>query len=134
MALIGLRGSNHDLLLRAFEKRSLILDCANCANPHSLFPEIPYEKFHDVFVLEVEIIYKFRDTLKEMDRIMQSIRAERLIVTPFDRLFYYDDEKERENVLEHAWELMKGISKRYDVYVGVKKQEDNARRYCDKVI
>jgi hypothetical protein len=139
MALIGICGSygsvNLSLLPYAINNApSLIVDCANCANPHVLFPFTQPEDMEHVFVVQAELIYKLRDTIKEIPELVKDINPKCIIVTAFDRLFHYDDSEENENVYEHAWELMKKYSKDYDFFVGVSEQKDFARRYCDKIL
>lgn len=139
MALIGIRGSsrsvNRALLLYAFERTpALILDCANCANPHALFPKAPFEKFDSVFVVEIEVIYSFRDALKRVPLIAEQLEIRCIVITTFNRLFDYGDEREKHEIFEHSWELMKSISASYEVVVGVHDaQEKSASKYCDKL-
>lgn len=141
MVLTGVRGSykavNMALLLHSFDQPScLLLDCSNCANPHKLFPHVGDEKFRNVYVIEIEMIYKFRDVLKRALDMVKMLKATCLVITTFRGLFNYDNEEENRAVYEHAWELMKGISKHYPVFVGVEqdsRQEEFAAKFCDEI-
>jgi hypothetical protein len=123
MVLRKLRGSksslNRNLLLYAVRNRpSLVIDCANAANPHSLFPEVEQEELVDVYVIPIELIYAFRDVLKIVPGIADRLGVRCIVITPFNGLFHYDDERENENIIRHAWELMNRLGERYEVVVG----------------
>jgi hypothetical protein len=121
MELKGSRSSlNRKLLLYAVKNRpSLVIDCANAANPHVLFPEVQLEELDSVYVIPVELIYTFRDVLKKVRGIAERLGVKCIVITPFNGLFHYDDERENRGVMEHAWELMRGLAERYEVVVGV---------------
>ncbi len=123
------------MLFAARHRPSLIIDCANAANPHALFPEVPMEALHDIYVVELELLYKFRDVLKKAPDIVGSIGAKCVAITTFEGLFHYRDEEENYNIHEHAWELMRELSQHAPVLVGITpKQKHFALRYCDKII
>jgi len=139
MALTGIKGSygsvNLSLLPYALKNTpSLIVDSSNYANPHVLFPFTQPEDMHDVFVVQAELIYKFRDIIKNIDLLVKEIKPKCIIVTVFDRLFHYDDKEENYDVLSHSWELMKKYSRKYDFFVGISKQVNFAERFCDKLM
>jgi len=139
MALVGMLGKhvNQLLLKKAVELRpSFIIDCANCANPHNLFP-ISEEELSQVFVIEVEVLYMLRDALKNIPETAKKLGVNIIIVTSFHRLFDYGDEKENKDVYEHSWELMNQYSTKYDIIVGIKKDsvhEELARKYCSNIV
>jgi len=121
-------------LLKAFELTPcLIIDCGNAANPHSLFPKIREEQLHDVYVMNAEAIYRFRDALKQVPYWAQRLKVRQIIVTTIHALFSYDDEEENYNVLEQCWKLMKQISEKIPVTVGVNDLHF-AIRFADKVV
>ena len=141
MALIGVIGDsgsyvNRKLLLYASKNTpSLVIDCANAANPHSLFPEVSAEKMGDIYVVELEMLYKFRDVMLKVPFFIRDLKARCVIVTTSDHLFNYQDEVENNNIIEHTWELMKQIGKANTVVVGIEDgsvHEPFAERYCDK--
>jgi len=139
MALVGWisdSGSfvNHALLLYAAEHiPCLIIDCANAANPHALFPEVPLENMSQIYVIELELLYKFRDVLIQAPRFLDRLEAKHLVVTTPGVLFNYQDELENHNIMEQAWELMRSLGNSYTVVVGVLRNSVHhsfAQNYC----
>ena|SRR3989344_610237 len=124
---------NINLLIYAFENPpSLVLDCNNASNPHFLFPYIALEKLDSVYIIEIELIYKLRDTLKVTRNIVKQLEIKTIVITPFNKLFNYNNEKENYQVLLHSWELIRNLSFNYDVVVGIKDKfnEKIASRFC----
>jgi hypothetical protein len=119
---------NRELLFKAFEKPSLIIDCGNCANPH-----IKEEQLHDVYVMNAEAIYRLRDALNQADHWLNKLKLKSIIVTTLHTLFSYDDETENYNVIEHCWQIMKRLSEKYPVFVGATEYEKFAVKYADKI-
>lgn len=138
MTLTAFRGSysavNTALLLYAAENTpSLILDCSNCANPHKLFPAVQEDKLTNMFVVNIDIIYKLRDTLKTTNTMAQSVGAKHIIITIFNELFDYDNKEENLEIFKHSWELITQLSDKYKVIVGVQRgtlHEEFAQKYC----
>ncbi|MFH1398832.1 MAG: hypothetical protein ABIG95_01855 [Candidatus Woesearchaeota archaeon] len=140
MTLTGIRGSwgsvNRALLLSAFEQCSLVLDCANFANPHALFPHVSQETFDRVFIVEIEMLYKLRDMTKSLATIARQVNAQCVIITTFNHLFNYDDKEENQAVYHHAWKLMKKAAQSCPVFVGIEQgsdQEGYAEQFCDQI-
>ncbi len=137
MTLIGLQGShkavNWILLQQAFQEQpSLIIDCANCANPHRVMQHA--DQFHDTYVMEVELIYTFRDVLKQIDTFASQKGIKRVVITTPRGLFNYQDTEENKNIFEHAWILIAKLSTKYEVVIGiVQDQEALAKKYCDVI-
>ena len=139
--LIGIVGGesslNRKLMLYASKNLpSLVIDCANAANPHSLFPAVDLDKLGQIYVIELELLYKFRDVLLRVPSIIRRLGIKCVIVTTSDHLFNYQDELENHNVMEHAWHLMKIISKKHNIIVGIKAGSVHlkfASKYCDKL-
>ncbi|HZX45571.1 MAG TPA: hypothetical protein VFF28_07870 [Candidatus Nanoarchaeia archaeon] len=132
--IFGSRGSvNLSLLSHAVRNQpSLIVDCANIANPHVLFPFAQPEDMHDIYVVQAELMYKFRDILKHLDRLAKQVNPRCIVITLFDRLFHYNDEQENKDIIEHAWELMKKHSERYELIAGA--NHPLASNFCDNMI
>ena len=140
MVLIGIIGNscsyiNHKLLLYAANHTpSLVIDCANAANPHFLYPSVPLEKMSQVYVIELELLYKFRDVLLRVPLFIKNKNIKSVIVTTSDHLFHYQDEIENKNVIEHSWELMKLIGKSNVVLIGLSPSHIKyAKKYCNKI-
>jgi hypothetical protein len=112
------QGYKKELLLYAFHHRpSLIIDCANCANPHALFHDIEQEWLSDVFIIEVEIIYKFRDVLLYTHDFAKANHLKSIVITPFDHLFHYDNSRENKIVLNQCFNIINHLSKSYEVVI-----------------
>jgi hypothetical protein len=108
------------LLLAAFEKApSLVIDCANCANPHALFPAVPLERMHDVYVMNAEAIYRLRDTLRQVPYWARKLGVKTIVITQIGGLFSYDDKEENRDIIEHCKEIIQGLSEEYEVLMGV---------------
>lgn len=137
MSLVGLRGSSADasLLIYALEHApSLVIDCSNAANPHAFFPFVNFEKFKQVFVVQAELIYTYRDVFKEIPKFAKEVGTKTIIVTTSHRVFNYQDEKENSDIFRASWARMKELSKDLDLFVGVhRSQEHFARQYCDRI-
>lgn len=132
MSLVGLKGDrdHHVIDLAIQNQPSLIIDCANKASPHSFFPQYLPENLNNVYVIEVDLIYSFRDVLKNAKRYVKELGAKLVVVTSFDYLFNYGDEEENREVLEHTWELMQELAREVDVVVSTGKDK-LAKRYCE---
>jgi hypothetical protein len=116
-----LKVSNKDLLRMAIEKgNSLFIDAANCADPYSL--DVEEEQLDNVYVLNAEAIYRFRDTIKQASYWMHQFGLEHIFVSTIGGLFSYDDPKENQNVITHCVELLEDLSKTYPVYVAYDKK------------
>ncbi len=141
MPLISLKGDsaeiNKQLLLKALAGTpSLIIDCGNSADPHALFPYAREEQLYDVYVMNAEAIYRFRDALRLAPCWAERLGIRCLVITTMHALFSYDDEEENCNVLENCWELMKGLSMKYKVYVGIARNsmhEKFAENFSDSI-
>ena len=120
--LVGATGNvNTQVLLHALEHPpSLLIDCHNVANPHSLFPFVQYEKFAGVFVVPAESLYRFRAALRILPKIAYGVGAKCIIITTFTGLFDFDNEEESNAVIEHCWELIREAAATYEVVVGLK--------------
>ncbi|MCA9404528.1 MAG: hypothetical protein KC897_12140 [Candidatus Omnitrophica bacterium] len=139
--LIGLvsptRTINYELLRYAARQApALVVDCANAADPHRLYPEFPHETLGQIYVIELELLYKFRDILKNAPRYAARVRARTVVVTTCDYLFHYQDPEENRDIHHHCWELMRGLGQTYDVRVGILAHSEHlefAQKYCDRV-
>lgn len=129
---------NRMILLEASKKTpSLVIDCANAANPHNLYPEVSIHEMDQMYVVELELLYKFRDVLKEAPDMMRRLNAKFVAITTSESLFNYQNEKENFMVMLHSWELIKGLGKENDVLVGVRRGSVHHRLsmiFSDEVI
>jgi len=137
MSLTGIKEDNHRLLLHAIETSpSLFIDCDNCANPHALFP-YPFEKMSQVYVIQAELIYKFRDILKELPNLLTQLpdKTNNIIISSFNKLMNYQDKEENNNIFDHCWELLEKHGKQLNILIGVhKKQEERAKEHCKEIL
>ena len=126
----------NELLRYAVETQpSLVVDCANAANPHALFPDVEQEQLHQVYVMNAEAIYRFRDALRQVPLWAERLEVKMIIVMPIHILYAYDDEVENQDVLDDCWMIMHEIGKIYPVVVGVKANtihEGFAKKYCSE--
>lgn len=134
MALVGILGDRKDvnrwLLYRALaHPPTLVLDCDNCANPHVF--NVPAEAFTNIFVMQVDLIYTFRDTMLRLATVARTLGVRRIVITTHSHLFNYGNAEENENVLRHAWEEMRTLGTDHDVMVGM--THEGLREYCDVV-
>ncbi|MFH0978383.1 MAG: hypothetical protein V1837_03715 [Candidatus Woesearchaeota archaeon] len=138
VALTGIKGeyANTELLLYAItNKPSLIIDCANCADPHSLFPFVFPEDFVDVHVIEIELLYLLRDVLKRTGALADELKLRCVVIPTFDYLFAYDDKEENNEIFSQCWKLIKDLSLDHNVVVAIHKSHDGfAAGYCDKIV
>lgn len=137
MELIGITGTyaDHYIIDAAIQNQpSLIIDCANKANPHSFFPHTLPEELHHVYVLEVDLLYVFRDVLKQTRHISNKLGASFIAVTRFEGLFHYGDEQENNAIIAHAWELLQELAQDHTVLIALgRKHADQAHQYCTEV-
>ncbi|MGM5488833.1 MAG: hypothetical protein ACQESG_07840 [Nanobdellota archaeon] len=108
-----------NVIFRAGERLpSMIIDCANAADPHTLYPYVPLESMDQIFVVEVELLYKFRDVVKALPPFLHEKAIQRVLIIT-GHLFNYQDERENYYVLRHAWELIHKISREVEVLATV---------------
>jgi len=136
--LTGIKGehANTALLLYALGNApSLVIDCANCADPHSLFPYVQEEDFEEVYVIEIELLYLLRDVLKRTRKIAEERHLKCIVIPTFDYLFAYDNKEENKEIFSQCWEMVKELSKSYDILIAIhKSHEEFADKYCDKIV
>lgn len=114
--MLRLIEKNDDLIIIALKNPpSLIIDAGNAANPHRFYNHM--ENFRSTYVVAVDAIYRFRDTLLHADDMAKKIGAGVIVVTHFDKLFNFQDDMENRDVLEHCREIITRLSGRYDIYV-----------------
>lgn len=120
MSLLGIKGPRQNFELMRYALAhvpSLVLDCANHANPHLFYPHVDPEAFRGTYIIAVDAIYRFRDAVKQAERSAKTVGAKTIVVTSFDKLFTYHDEEENREVISHVWELLQTLSQKYDVVV-----------------
>jgi len=96
---------------------SLVIDCANCANPHKFYTRAPYENFKKTYVIAVDAIYRFRDTLKSAGQIADKLGVKTIIITSYKYLYNFNDEEEVQDVIAHCKEIISELNKKYLVLV-----------------
>lgn len=128
---------NRKLLMESFTNTpSLILDCGNAADVHSLFGKIDENLLHKVYVINLEAIYRFRKGLELSPKFVKEFGIKQIVITTISILFSYDNEVENYNILEHCWELMKTISKTTPIKVGIgtsKMHHNFSNTFADKL-
>ncbi|MCF7861735.1 hypothetical protein K9M79_05800 [Candidatus Woesearchaeota archaeon] len=129
---------NKEIFRYAFDSLpSIVLDCANTANPHSFYPKVTIEDLSRVYVISVDALYRFRDSLKYIPKLAKQLKPKSIIITSFEHLFNYDDKLEIHNINVQAWDIILDFSKKYDTYIAVNIKSVHikfAKRYCDKII
>ncbi|PIN79060.1 hypothetical protein COV16_05115 [Candidatus Woesearchaeota archaeon CG10_big_fil_rev_8_21_14_0_10_34_8] len=114
-------GENKSVIEQAINNTPcLIIDCANRANPHNFFQYQDY--FHEVYIIEVELMYKFRDVLKQSFTLINTLQLKSIAITSWKYLFNYQNEKENKEILLHAEELITELSKHVLIYKGMSRE------------
>ena len=121
MTITPIRGSreetNKALLDTAIkEAPSLLIDCSRAANPYSIAGYAP-EDMRDVYVVEVEMLYKFRDTMRDLPRFLDDTGADTVIVTDTSTLFDYDNGEENRVIRGNAGKRLRYLARTHTVYV-----------------
>jgi hypothetical protein len=98
---------------------SILIDASNSANVHN-FQGFSPEQFANVYVVEVEALYRLTTTLRKIIPIAKSLNTKNIFITTF-HLFNYDDEAEINNVFIYAWELLSYLSDIYNIVAAVEK-------------
>ncbi len=89
---------------------SLVIDCANIADTHLYTGWQAEERFHETYVLEIDLLYKFRDCIPVAKRFVEQNGIGFVAVTSFGHLFDYGDAVENYHVVRHAWERLASLS------------------------
>lgn len=139
--LIGVIGeakdANERVLLYACRKGGfLIIDCANAADPHRLFPKVTAEQLADVHTMPIDLLYQFRDAAKALPTLLLRSGMRYAVFTAPHHLFSYHDDDEDLAVIEHAWELLARISCDHHILFAAPKgtaHERLARKYCHRL-
>ena len=132
--LIGIKKRNRELVKFCFSNLpACLFDCDNCFDGYS-YQEY-FDFFEQLYILEIELLYKFRKATKKLTEINTS-KFKCVVITNFKHLFDHGDIDERIDVLEDAWNYLKLASSRFDIFIGIENylQYSFAKRYCDKVI
>jgi hypothetical protein len=124
MALKSLRGDRKKVnpLILSYavkNKPALIIDCANCANVLAIAPYVNVDELDKVFVIELEMLYKFRDTLLETEKTAKNLGVSLIVVTTIGRMFNYNDEYENKMINFQIWEILRELGEEFEVLVGV---------------
>lgn len=96
---------------------ALIIDCANAADPHTYFPYHNEDSFDNTYILSVDLLYKFRDSLLKTQKFIQEKKIKVIVVTSYSKLFHYNNDLENKMVLNHCYEIMRTLSKKTPVII-----------------
>lgn len=110
----------------------IFIDASNCANPPRY--GINDDRMHDVFVVQAELLYTLRDTLRDLPRLVQDLHTTTIIISPFDRVFNYHDEVENSAVFSECWELLYLYGKEYHILAGIGKTHEPYSHTCDTIL
>lgn len=134
MAIFAITGENTNLQLMNYAVENtpcLVIDCANCANPHAL-PFLSYEKLSQIYLLEVDLIYVYRDIIRMLRQIAKECNTKKIIITT-GVLFNYQDGYENKKIYEQTWEMLKSMQG-YDILIGlIPSQIQLAKKYGVKI-
>ena len=128
--LVAVKGEDVDkfMLALAFKLRPcLLIDCGNAADPYSI--QIEEEWLDEVYVINAEAIYRFRDALKKIPQILNELNLKILVITSISILFSYDDKLEDKHIITDCWKLLKNLSKDFDIYAVA---DEYSKEFTDK--
>lgn len=112
--------ANRRLVLRAAQNPpTLVLDCANCTNPHVFKDELTQEQLFHIYTITIELLYTFRDALKKTPEMARKLETNTIAITTFSGLFHYQDEQENNAILKQCWELINQLAKDFHVLIAV---------------
>ena len=104
--------------------------------PHRFYPQIGIEELQRIYIFELELLHKFRDVLRYLPLYAKQLGVTSIIVTTSDHLINYQDEEENKDIYLHAWQLLRQISRNYNVVAGVSRDSAQYRlalKYCGKI-
>jgi hypothetical protein len=99
---------------KLLDERSLIIDCANCACPHTMQKLCGEEILENCRIIEVELYYKFRDVLL---KVLEETSFDMVCVTPLRGLMTYQNKEEDESLVEQGILLLKRLSVKKDIVI-----------------
>jgi hypothetical protein len=126
-AIVGDTQTVISALLAKAKPLTLIIDCANAANPHKI--KIPQEELWNYEVICVELLYALRDITQRLPQKYTTI-----LITPMEVLFNYQNERENIALYSQIWQNLQKSNA--TIYVGIlrgSKHEKYARLYCHEV-
>lgn len=115
---------------------SLLVDCANSADPHRYHAQTSEEELRQVHVISADLLYDFREIIKQLPQHATTYETTRVAITTQDHLFTYHDEEENAHVQAHTWRLLARLAKSFDVRVAVTKgsvHEAYARLHANEI-
>ena len=117
------RRVNHELMAYALiHTPCVVIDCANVCDTHKWFALFPDADISQVFVYEMELLYKFRDALLAVEQEAEQRAARTIVVTSMQHLFHYQNDNENKEVYCQAWEILVQLGTRFEVRVAVDKK------------
>lgn len=125
-------GNDEALLLQAVlrGKKCLFIDAANCANPYKLLGVVDEFQLKNVFVMNAEAIYRFKDTLLAAQKWMRELGCSELYVSSIGGLFSYDDQKENEEIIRHCYYILADLAQYYSVHIALDTRYEKIIREC----
>ena len=110
------KNTNKILMLEAFKNTpSLIIDCSNAANPHKYYGIIEEETLKQVYIQEVEMLYKYRDIIKQLPNTIKKIKPKIILITNTKYLFNYQNEHENKLIHLYCNKQLKKLSKTINI-------------------
>ena len=122
---------NKELINAAFkELPTLIIDCANMMNPHDLYPELPLEDFEKVLVLEVEMLYKFKQIIDNIQDYIDSYGIKTLAI-PMGGLFNYDNQEENLSIYKKVLYKLESLNINVFIHWSLAHEVYNSKNYSE---
>lgn len=112
----GERASARLLEIAAREARFgkvLFIDCDNSCDPHKLMDKHAEEIdtcLEQIHVIQAELLYALREHCRHLPQYIEELRPRCIIVTPFHRVYHYQDEKENEAIFDYVWQVLRKCS------------------------
>ena len=97
---------------------SLFIDSTNCANPHKLYPKYTEQELANVLIIPTESLYRFRNAILQLPTLVKEYNVKAILLTPFNKLFDYNDKVENKNILNFAREQLEELAKEHLVILG----------------
>lgn len=124
-------------LFALFNRPSLFLDCSNCADVFAVSDFVDFEFFDSVFIYEIEMLYKLRDVVYELDSVLSSFSF--VCVSSLRHLFNYDNSSENLYVYFSVFSKLSFLSYKFNIPIVIcvvkgSLQERIAKVHCDFLI
>jgi len=98
-----IRIRQEDIVELVLEKTPcLVIDCSTFMDPHKFFGKADIKDLKKIFIVEVEMLYKYRDTINNLEDLIKEVKPRRIIITRIHHLFNYQDEFENKIILKNC--------------------------------